>query len=101
MNRMDEILDRYGEEYMLRQLAEKCAELNKAALKMIGAQKYEAPVLPIDARKNFTEALADVSVMLTGAKALLTPGEEMELIATRRAKERQLYDRMLDGKTQE
>lgn len=39
-----EILDKYGEEYILRQLAEECNELAQAALKYIRAKRGETPM---------------------------------------------------------
>ena len=97
MNRMAEIVDRYGEEYVLRQLSEECAELVKASLKMIRAQRKETPVLPLEARENFLEEVADVYVMLRAAKELLTPEEEIKLITLRMEKEKRMYKRMLVG----
>lgn len=94
---MDEIQSRYGEEYVLRQLAEECTELAQAALKMIRAQRRETPVLPLEARENFLEEVADVYVMLRAAKELLTPSEAMGLIHLRIEKEKRMYDRMLDN----
>lgn len=95
IDQMDQIIKKYGEEYILRQLAEECAELNQAALKMIRAQRGETPVLPLEARGNFIEELADVHVMLRAAKRLLSPTEEMKLITLRREKENRMYERML------
>ena len=92
---MDRIIEKYGEEYVLRQLAEECSELSKAALKMIRAQRRETPVLPLDARDNFIEELADVQNMIRAAKELLSPDEEMKLLTVRREKEDRWYSRML------
>lgn len=92
---IEQIIEKYGEEYILRQLAEECAELNHAALKVIRAQRRETPVLPLDARDNFIEELADVYVMLKVARRLLSPGEEMQLISRRAEKESRMYERML------
>lgn len=94
---MEQIIAKYGEEYILRQLAEECAELNQAALKMIRAQRCETPMLPLEARDHFIEELADVYVMLKAARRLLSPGEEMKLLSHRRSKERRMYERMLDS----
>lgn len=92
---MDRIIEKYGEEYVLRQLAEECTELAQAALKMIRAQRRETPMLPLEARDNFIEELADVHVMLHGAKRLLSSDEEMKLLTLRRDKEARMYYRML------
>lgn len=92
---MQRIIEKYGEEYILRQLAEECAELNQASLKVIRAQRRETPVLPLEARDNFIEELADVYVMLKAARRLLSHDEEMKLLSLRREKERRMYNRML------
>lgn len=92
---MDRIIEKYGEEYVLRQLAEECSELSKASLKMIRAQRRETPVLPLDARDNFIEELADVQNAIRAAKELLSPEEEMRLLTIRREKEDRWYRRML------
>ena len=92
---MDQIVEKYGEEYILRQLAEECAELNQAALKMIRAQRRETPVLPLEARDKFIEELADVHVMLKAARRLLSLEEKMKLHTVSMSKEARMYDRML------
>ena len=92
---MDRIIEKYGEEYVLRQLAEECSELAKASLKMIRAQRRETPVLPLDARDDFIEELADVQNAIRAAKELLSPDEEMKLLSIRREKENRWYRRML------
>ena len=93
---MDRIIEKYSEEYILRQLAEECAELNQASLKMIRAQRRETPVLPLDARDSFIEELADVHVMLKAARKLLSPDEEMKVLELRKKKEARWYGRMLE-----
>lgn len=92
---MDQIIEKYGEEYVLRQLAEECAELCQASLKMIRAQRRETPVLPLDARDDFIEELADVQNAIHAVKELLSPDEEMKLLTVRREKENRWYRRML------
>lgn len=95
IDRMEQIIEKYGEEYILRQLAEECAELNQASLKVIRAQRRETPVLPLEARDNFIEELADVYVMLKAARKLLSTDEVMKLIDLRLKKEARMYERML------
>lgn len=92
---MDRIIEKYGEEYILRQLAEECSELAQASLKMIRAQRRETPVLPLDARDKFLEELADVQIVIRAAKELLSSDEEMKLLTICREKENRWYRRML------
>lgn len=56
--------EKCGEDYMLRQLAEECAELAQAALKVIRTRHGETPVTPEEAREKLLEEIADVMVML-------------------------------------
>lgn len=63
VNMLKAIDRRVSEEYMLRQLAEECAELAQAALKLIRAVNHETPMSELEARLHFIEEMADVSVM--------------------------------------
>lgn len=54
----------YGEDYLLRQLAEECAELAQAALKLVRAMCGETPVALEEAHGDLLEEIADVEVML-------------------------------------
>ena len=56
MDRMNEIVKKYGEEYMLRQLAEECNELSQAALKLIRARRKETPMREDEARERSFES---------------------------------------------
>ena len=58
------ISEQYGEEYIIRQLAEEAAELCQAALKLVRAMRDETPVRQIDAQSHLLEEIADVEVML-------------------------------------
>ena len=60
----DEYINRYGDEAMLRLLAEECSELAHAALKMVRVMHSETPVTYDEAHANLVEELADV--MLVG-----------------------------------
>lgn len=61
------------EEYRLRILAEECAELAQAALKMIRAKEHDTPIKEDDAIENLIEECADVMV---GIRSVLN---EMQL----------------------
>lgn len=50
-------------DYLYRQLAEECAELAQAALKVVRAQNGETPEKLEDAMEHYIEELADVFVM--------------------------------------
>ncbi len=57
------IRERKTPDYLYRQLAEECAELAQAALKVVRAQNGETPEKLEDAMEHYIEELADVFVM--------------------------------------
>ena len=57
------IRERKTPDYLYRQLAEECAELAQAALKVVRAQNGETPEKLEDAMDHYIEELADVFVM--------------------------------------
>lgn len=57
------IRERKTPDYLYRQLAEECAELAQAALKVVRAQNGETPEKLEDAMNHYIEELADVFVM--------------------------------------
>lgn len=102
MSRMREIVAKYGEEYMLRQLAEECCELAQAALKVIRAKHKETPMRESEAWERFLEELADVEVLRDGImSAMLNPEEKEYVYDTELFKENRMYERMLDGEREE
>lgn len=60
-----QIAEQYGDEYVIRQLAEEAAELCQAALKLVRAMRDETPIRQIDAQSHLLEEIADVEVMLS------------------------------------
>lgn len=88
---------KYGEDYLLRQLAEECAELAQAALKVIRARHGETPVTPEKARAKLLEEIADVMVMmdlvLEDDSEIDAVDEIMDAMA-----ERMLYRLAMNGK---
>lgn len=63
---MKEIIDKVGESAILEQLAEECAELAKAALKlsMVMRKENPTPVTVNDAFDNLVEEIGDVRLLL-------------------------------------
>ena len=94
---MCKILDIYGMEYILRQLAEECAELAHAALKLIRAKRYETPDKSDDAIDALTEEAADVYVMLSVLSAILGDDYRKSVQAISRQKESRMVERLLGG----
>ena len=97
---MPEVIERYGEEYMYRQLAEECAELAQAALKMIRAYHKETPLTPEVASMNLLEEVADVWLMLDAVFShMLNDDQRAGFHDMYAMKEKRMYSRMLDKET--
>ena len=73
---MDLMDRRHDWDYLYRQLAEECAELGHAALKLVRAGKDETPVHIEDASTAYVEELADVYLMIAIARTDLTKEEK-------------------------
>lgn len=102
MSRMKEIIEKCGEEYMLRQLAEECCELAHAALKLIRAKRKETPRRESEALEKFLEEIADVNVMLDAVCLDMLDENENKYIAIKeKFKENRMYERLLDGKMEQ
>lgn len=73
---MGEMHAAYGWEYIYRQLAEECAELSHACLKLVRAVNKETPVPLEEAAKKYIEEVADVWLMIAVARTDMTPQEK-------------------------
>lgn len=102
MSRMKEIVEKYGEEYMLRQLAEECTELAQAALKVIRSKRKETPMREDEAMEHLMEEIADVTVMLKALYDTMFDASMMDVVNDIHIeKVNRMYARMLDGKMEE
>lgn len=102
MSRMNEIIKKYGEEFMLRQLAEECNELAQAALKLIRARRKETPMREDEAREHLVEEIADVHVMAGAVfQHMLFKSEQECVDEVCESKRSRMFERMLDGKMEE
>lgn len=98
-NRFKEIVDKYGAEYALRQLAEECNELSQAALKLIRAWNKETPMREDEAFEHLVEEIADVLLQMYLVRCELLNDEQNESVSEIwHSKEKRMYDRLLDGK---
>ena len=89
------IVDIYGIEYILRQLAEESMELAHAALKLIRANRHETPDTLEDAMDALTEEAADVYVMLSVLSAILGDDYRKCVQTISRQKESRMVERLL------
>lgn len=75
-----EVADKLGEQEMLLQLAEECAELSQAALKLRRAMEGLTPVSVEQAREQLIEEMTDVEVCKTALEYLtLNPVHNSDL----------------------
>lgn len=95
---MQKIVEQYGQEYVLRQLAEESAELCQAALKLVRVMNNETPVTQADAQNRLLEEIADVEVMLNVLKSAVLNDRGVSKIAeVYRKKEDRMIERMIEG----
>ena len=98
MTWMQKIVEQYGKEYVLRQLAEESAELCQAALKLVRVMNNETPVTQTDAQNRLLEEIADVEVMLHVLKTAVLNDRGNEKITTiYRKKEARMIERMIEN----
>ena len=99
MSRFDMILELYGEEYVLRQLAEECNELAQAALKLIRVWRHETPMREEEARERLVEEIADVRLMAGEVfRHMLFAAEQKCVYEICEQKRERMFARLLDGK---
>lgn len=90
-----DMVEKTGEEYMLRQMAEECAELNHAALKLVRSYNKETPVPVNQARVAMVEEIADVKNMLRIFESVILNTAEMkEISRIQEAKMQRFSDRI-------
>lgn len=102
MSRMKEIAQRYGQDYLLCQLAEECCELAQAALKLVRVNNKTTPMRREEAEERLIEEIADVTVMLKGVYDTMFNSEMKDAVDDIHIeKVKRMYDRLLDGKMEE
>ena len=88
-------------DYLYRQLAEECAELAQAALKVVRAQNGETPEKLEDAMDRYIEELADVFVMHNIASLDLNATQISKMYKIMGDKRERMAERLISrGKTQ-
>jgi NTP pyrophosphatase (non-canonical NTP hydrolase) len=97
-----EIMDKYGKEYMLRQLAEECNELAQASLKLIRVWHKETPMREDEAIEHLLEEIADVTIMLNGVTLDMLDREQRDTVYDiQMQKMDRWHDRMIAGNMEE
>lgn len=98
LENMQAIADKYGKEYVFRQLAEECNELSIAALKKIRAERKETRVTPEKAHADFLEELGDVEIMIGFVRGLyMDSADEKACRACKDMKVGRMIRRLLKG----
>ena len=102
MQNKDEIFiaisEKYGKEYMLRQMAEECSELAQAALKYIRVLRNETPMRIDEAIEHLTEEIADVRLMIDAVSATVLSERDVDDVqAIKEQKLDRWKKRMIDG----
>lgn len=92
---MEKIIEKYGREYAYRQLAEECAELTQALLKLIRAMRKETPMSLEEAFEHVEEEMADVSVMFDGVFNTFDVDRRARIVLIAREKMERMQKRML------
>lgn len=101
-NRFNEIVEKYGKEYALRQLAEECNELSQAALKLIRVWNKETPMREDEAYEHLVEEIGDALLQILLVRfELLNDEQNVGINETMEEKEYRMYERLLDGKMEE
>lgn len=94
----ESISEKYGKEYMLRQMAEECSELSQAALKYIRALRNETPMRIDEAIEHLTEEIADVCLMIDAVSATVLSERDVDDVqAIKEQKLERWKKRMIDG----
>lgn len=89
---MTKMYHAYGWDYLYRQLAEECAELGHASLKLIWAIHKETPMPYEEAADKYIEELADTWLMIAIARTDMTDAEKAAFDRTVAHK----YDRLME-----
>lgn len=97
MKQMKKIVEKMGEEYILRQLAEENCELGQAALKLIRAIRGETPIKEEFALLTLLEETADVLAMIEVLRGtILTDKCNRYIDDTKAKKLRRMKERLTD-----
>lgn len=92
-----QIVEQYGEEYILRQLAEESAELCQAALKLVRVMREETPVRWQEGQANLLEEIADVKIMIDMMEgSVITTEARLQIEHIYTQKEKRMKTRMLE-----
>lgn len=91
----NKIQAKYGDEYLLRQIAEEYIELAHASLKLIRAMRGETPLSLEKARAALLEEVADVRVMNFVLSRMLSDNEILSMQERSKEKEWRMVERLL------
>lgn len=88
----------FGEDYLLDQLQEECAELIQAASKVKRQRNGSTPVAPYEAHRKLIEEISDVLCMIRNVeKVYLDFADRIEVNALTYDKEKRMMERTLEA----
>lgn len=97
-NNINEITEHIEKADVIIQLIEECAELVQACAKLMRAYRGTTPVPVQQARSNFIEEMADVSVVQAVALyGIMEPKEQEQMFSIEAAKAQRWVDRIEKG----
>ena len=94
----EEVLKKYGYEYLLIKLAEECSELAQACMKLLGVWKKASSMREEEAVEHIMEEMADVRNHMAGVEfALLDEYQSDCLVDIQQRKLNRMKKRLIDG----
>ena len=94
----EEVLKKYGYEYLLIKLAEECSELAQACMKLLGVWKKASSMREEEAVEHIMEEMADVRNHMCGLEfALLDENDIQGIEEIQRRKMARMKTRLIDG----
>ena len=94
----EEVLKKYGAEYLVIKLAEECSELAQACAKLLAVWKGATSMRKEEAVEHIMEEMADVRNHMRGFEfALLTEYEIESIAEIQKRKLERMKKRLIDG----
>lgn len=94
----EEVLKKYGAEYLVIKLAEECSELAQACAKLLSVWRFATSMRYDEVMEHIMEEMADVRNQMCGLEVALLDEYEIESIAEiQKRKLERMKKRMIDG----
>ena len=94
----EEVLKKYGAEYLVIKLAEECSELAQACTKLLSVWKHATSMREEEAVEHIMEEMADVRNHMCGLEvALLDEYDIQSIVEIQKRKLARMKTRLIDG----